>query len=169
MYDEDKSGTISRDELTKVLVHTRRNSHTNLPPLTHSPTAAIGGHLSRPVQAAGPVIVRHDDGEHADVIMDHIEDGHHHGHHDHMEEGGYERMDPRFMEMDPAAYELAEGIAELFESMDTNGDNQISMEEFMVGASRHPELVALFFPTGVQVDASTEPAPMEEARTDSVS
>jgi methylphosphotriester-DNA--protein-cysteine methyltransferase len=55
------------------------------------------------------------------------------------------RLDARFMEMDPDAYEIAEGIAELFESLDQNRDNQISLEEFLDGAKRHPELLDLFF------------------------
>lgn len=55
-----------------------------------------------------------------------------------------ERTEPRFMEMDPDAYEVAESIAELFESLDTNHDNQVTFEEFLAGVERHPELLTVF-------------------------
>jgi hypothetical protein len=56
-----------------------------------------------------------------------------------------EKLDVRFMSMDPDAYEVAEGIAEIFDSLDENGDNQITFDEFLNGARRHPELLELFF------------------------
>jgi hypothetical protein len=55
-----------------------------------------------------------------------------------------EKLDVRFMSMDPDAYEVAEGIAEIFDSLDENGDNQITLDEFLSGARRHPELLDLF-------------------------
>lgn len=38
---------------------------------------------------------------------------------------GYERTDPRYMEMDPEAYEVAESIAGIFNSLDQDHDNQV--------------------------------------------
>jgi hypothetical protein len=91
--------------------------------------------------AAGPLIVASDDGETAHLVP--------------AGEGAAERAavgkpalcertEPRYMEMDPDAYEVAESIAELFESLDTNHDNQVTLEEFLAGVDRHPELLDVF-------------------------
>lgn len=68
-----------------------------------------------------------------------------------------ERTDARHLEMDPDAYEVAEGIAELFDSLDQNRDNQVTFEEFLEGAKRHPELLDLF----VKSDDLLGPVPDE--------
>lgn len=47
--------------------------------------------------------------------------------------------------MDPEAYEIVEGIAEIFDSLDVDHDEQISLEEFLEGTKRHPELLNCFF------------------------
>lgn len=71
----------------------------------------------------------------------------------------YEKLDLRFMSMDPDAYEVAEGIAEIFDSLDENGDNQITLDEFLNGIKRHPEILELFFKEdGSQASSSSSSA-----------
>merc|ERR1712146_78686 len=56
-------------------------------------------------------------------------------------------------EMDPDMYELLETISTLFEDLDVNNDNVITLEEFVEGCKRHPDVMALFF------NAQNAPAP----------
>ena len=160
VFDEDNSGSISREELTKVLVHTRRRSQ--LAGAGAGAGGAAPGHHARkstadasvaslaasrsaspPLGGAGPMVLASDDGETAQLVP--------------AAEGAAERAaagkpalcertEPRYMEMDPDAYEVAESIAELFESLDTNHDNEVTLEEFLAGVERHPELLAVLQP-----------------------
>ena len=103
--------------------------------------SAVSRSASPPLGAAGPLIVQSDDGETTHLVP--------------APEGAAERAaaskpalcertEPRFMEMDPDAYEVAESIAELFESLDTNHDNQVTFDEFLAGVERHPEILSVF-------------------------
>jgi len=157
LYDEDQSGSISREELTKVLVHHRRRSRAQnqLPPhVLHqalkeheSGVAAAGGATSapRPDHISGttsPLLGLNSPRESSvDMSLGGNEDADLHT----VEKVGVDSFAMRFVEMDPDAYEIAEGIAQLFDSIDQNRDNQISLEEFLEGAKRHPELLGLFF------------------------
>lgn len=137
-----------------MLVHTRRRSQLG----GAAPGSGQGGHHARKstvgdVSAASaltasrsaspprPMIVQSDDGETAHLVptpegaVERAASG---------KPALCERTEPRFMEMDPDAYEVAESIAELFESLDTNHDNQVTFEEFLAGVDRHPELLTVF-------------------------
>lgn len=61
--------------------------------------------------------------------------------------------------MDPDAYEFAESVADLFDSLDANGDEQVSLEEFLAGAKRHPELLDMFFHADEKKDGQTASPP----------
>jgi len=164
VFDEDNSGAISREEMTKVLVHTRRKSlavhhlvqqqreqeSARMHVVGDSPvaSAAVEGAGAGSAAGGGPMVVASDDGETAQVV----EGGGRMG-----EKGGGEKgrlpppvasFDPRFMEMDADAYEIAESIAELFDSLDQNKDNQVTLEEFMEGAKKHPGLLDVILGAG---------------------
>lgn len=119
MFDEDQSGTISRDELTKVLLHMVRHQSKTESLLTTD----LMQENSEPDLDSRPIHWL--TGASADV-MDVVE----------MQQAS---------EMDPELYELAEGITELFDSLDVDGDGQITFDEFLEGTKRHPQLLDLFF------------------------
>lgn len=121
----------------------------SLPP---APPAA-GRAASPPEVPPGPMIVASDDGVNTEFVPSRptpssLADG-----------VPYEKLDLRFMSMDPDAYEVAEGIAEIFDSLDENGDNQITLDEFLNGIKRHPEILELFFKEdGSQASSSSSSA-----------
>lgn len=125
VFDGDNNGSISREELTKVLVHNRRCSQLfgNHARKSTTDTTSSSRSASPAAMApgAGPVVVVSDDGETAQLVPAAAAG-----------EGGKpalcERTEPRYMEMDPDAYEVAESIAELFESLDTDHDNQVCVD-----------------------------------------
>jgi len=160
VFDEDNSGAISREEMTKVLVHTRRKSlavqqmvqqqqqqqqhvrRSTVGDSSVASTASAGG-AGAGAGGAGPMVVASDDGETAQVVEGRGGGG--------MEGGGVPPMaafDPRYMEMDADAYEVAESIAELFDTFDQNKDNQVTLEEFLEGAKKHPGLLQVFLGGG---------------------
>lgn len=67
-------------------------------------------------------------------------------------------------EMDASTYELLESIATLFDDLDANNDNVITLEEFTEGCKRHPEVMALFF-NHENADANGDRDPSGESQT----
>jgi len=171
VLDEDQSGTISREEFTKVVIHHHRKrlglgEHKEMPPLWWYQEEEGEEEEGRPLlnkeggggggSGGGG---NDDDGppplplqlRNTTSIMDPDED----------EDttttttttsssssggggGGGDLISSIDVRMCPDAYELAHRISVIFDWLDANGDGEISLEEFLQGTRDHPELIEWF-------------------------
>lgn len=156
VMDEDKSGTLTKEELTKVLIQlyqardeeedereqvkqedimileeaqgNREKEEANTSSTTPSTSTSPNLHFFADDNVSGVV----DSTEASNDFSD--------------ENNAISIKSPvNGREMDPYMYELLESISTLFEDLDANNDNLITLEEFIDGCKRHPDVMALFF------------------------
>lgn len=116
VLDEDGSGSLTREELTKVLAH------------HHQSKVNKKKKRTRPLD-----FIPSDDNLLGTKKRQETEDGF----------LGY--GDRYSFAMDPEAFEFAEGVANLFEVLDANHDDEVSLQEFLDGIRRQPHLLEVFF------------------------